>query len=149
MAPRVWQLLESRRASIRARWIELLLVEPVNTPLANPNTMLFMLDGTLDEVFAALRRGETPRAVPVPDRAGAANPYLAYFRAGTQALHEALILMQAELPGLDPGERDASFAELNTVIRRLARREIEGFAALCHYPGRVGGFADNSHDDET
>lgn len=139
MSPRVLQLLDARRAAIRSRWIELLFVEPVNSPLANPNTMLFMLDGTLDEVFAALRRGETPREVPVPDSAGAPNPYLAYFRAGTQALHEALILIQAETPELHPRERDATFAELNTVIRRLARREIEGFDALCQYPGRTEG----------
>jgi hypothetical protein len=130
------QALLDRRTEIRARWMELLLVEPVASPLANPRTMIFMLDGTLDAVFAALRRGQIPLRVELPECPCGHNPYLAYFRAGTQALHEALILLQAGDPKLVPTERDAAFAELDTTIRGIARREIETFAALCQHPER-------------
>ena len=136
MRPSLESSLLNRRTDIRARWMELLFVEPVNSPLANPATMLFMLDGTLDAVYAAVRRGEAPRPIKVPACPCGHNPYLAYFRAGTQALHEALILIQAEEPDLTPVERDAAFAELNTIIRRIARDEIEHFAFLCQHPHR-------------
>lgn len=123
--------LRRRRAEIRARWMELLLVEPVNSPLANPHTLIFMLNETIDLVFAALRRGETPRQIALPECPCGHNPYLAYFRAGIQTLHEALVLIQSREPALKPAERDAAFAELNTIIRRIAYRQIEAFAALC------------------
>lgn len=128
--------LLDRRVAIRARWMELLFLEPCDSPLANPRTMTFMLDGTLDDIFAALRRGEAPRRVAVPDCPCGHNPYLAYFRAGTQALHEALVLLQAEEPRLNPAERDAAFAALDGALRRVARREIETFAALCQHRER-------------
>lgn len=127
------QHLAERRLEIRARWMELLFVEPVTSPLANPHTMIFMLDRTLDDVFAALRRGLSPQRIALPECPCGHNPYLAYFRAGTQALHETLILIQAGNPRLDPAERDASFAELDSIIRRIARREIEAFASLCQH----------------
>lgn len=130
------QSLHQRRVEIRARWMELLFVEPVNSPLANPHTMIFMLDRTLDEVLAALRRGQSPQRVALPECPCGHNPYLAYFRAGTQALHEALVLLQAGDPNWEPAERDAAFAELDSVIRRIARREIEFFASLCQHRER-------------
>jgi hypothetical protein len=126
-----------RRAEIRARWIELLFMEPVSSPLANPKTMIFMIDGTLDEIFGAIQRGETPQAVTMPECVCGQNPYLAYFRAGIQALHEALVLIQAGEPGLKAVDRDAAFAELNTIIRRIARHEIATFAALCQHRART------------
>lgn len=115
----------------------MLFVEPVSSPLANPKTMIFMIDGTLDEVFEAVQRGETPQVVTLPECACGQNPYLAYFRAGIQAIHEALVLIQAGEPGLKAVERDAAFAELNTIIRRIARQEIATFAALCQHRERT------------
>jgi hypothetical protein len=40
---------------------------------------------------------------------------------------------------VDPVQRDASFAELKTTVRDIARREIEAFCAVCQYrnEGRV------------
>lgn len=122
--------------------MELLFVEPVNSPLANPRTMIFMLDGTIDAVFAALRRGQAPQRFELPECPCGHNPYLAYFRAGTQALHEALILLQAGDSKLVPAERDAAFAELDSIIRRIARREIEAFSSLCQHREREEPLAD-------
>jgi hypothetical protein len=130
------QALIERRATIRARWIELLFLEPFDSPLANPRTMIFMLDDTLDVIFDALRQGNPPRRIALPECPCGHNPYLVYFRAGTQALHEALILLQVGAPRLDPADRDATFAELDSAIRRVARREIETFASLCQHPHR-------------
>src|ERR1043165_8780861 len=91
--------LRARRTETRARWEALLRIERVNTPLANPDALVFMIDWTLDEVFGSLLQ-------PPPRRRGGhvdcaairaacpcgRNPLLAYFAAGEQALEEALIL---------------------------------------------------------
>lgn len=145
MQKNVEQALRARRPQIRARWLELLFVEPVNTPLANPRSLIFLLDETIDAVFAALRRGASNRRVPVPDCPCGRNPYLSYFRAGRQALLEALVLLQAETAALDPDERDNAVATLNAALGRVAAEAIEGFGSLCQH--RAFGSAGCDHPD--
>jgi hypothetical protein len=135
------RVLSARRPQIRARWEALLRIERVNTPLANPDALVFMIDWTLDEVFAALRTPQARRrAVRAAEIAAARaecpcgrNPLLAYFAAGEQALEEALVLAQAEMPALDPLERDSAFTGLKLTVREISRREIESFCAVCQY----------------
>lgn len=122
--------LQTRRAEICERWETLLRIERVNTPLANPDTLVFLFDQTLAEVFTA--RSAPPQFVRVECPCGR-NPLLAYFLAGEQALLEALILAQAETPALDPAERDAGVVELRNIVRSIARREIEAFSGICLY----------------
>jgi hypothetical protein len=137
--------LRDRRAETRARWEALLRIEKVNTPLANPDALVFMIDWTLDEVFGALLRPLSSRRRtakfenhrPRPECPCGRNPLLAYFAAGEQALEEALILEQASALALDPVQRDAAFAELKTIILEIARREIEAFCAVCQYRSEV------------
>lgn len=145
MQKHVEQALRERRPQIRARWLELLFVEPVNTPLANPRSLIFLLDETLDAVFAALRRASLNRGVPVPDCPCGRNPYLSYFRAGRQAMLESLVLLQAATPALDPDDRDAAVTELNAALARVAYEAIEGFGSLCQH--RAFGPAGCDHPD--
>jgi hypothetical protein len=132
--------LRDRRGDIRARWETLLRIERVNTPLANPDALVFMIDWTCDELFAALahapsrrRAGRLSDTNGRPECPCGRNPLLTYFAAGEQALEEALILEQASRPSLEPLERDAAFAELQIAVREIARREIESFCAICQY----------------
>jgi hypothetical protein len=132
--------LRTRRTETRARWEALLRIERVNTPLANPDALVFMIDWTLDELFSALlrpqawRRGQHPEMIASRAECPCGrNPLLAYFAAGEQALEEALILEQASLPALNPADRDAAFNALKSSIREIARREIEAFCAVCQY----------------
>ena len=132
--------LRARRAEIHARWEALLRIEKINTPLANPDALVFMIDWTLDEYFATLRpvlsrhrNGHTSSAPSRPDCPCGRNPLLAYFAAGEQAIEEALVLEQARASALDPVQRDAAFAELKLIVREIARREIGAFCAVCQY----------------
>lgn len=133
--------LRARRPAIRAHWEALLRTEPVLTPLGNPDALVHLIDWTLDEIFAAAsnplvrcRIGAT-RFAPgeQPECPCGRNPLLAYFDAGEQAMHEALILAQAASAPLDPLQRDASFEELNLVFQQISRREIEAFCGVCQY----------------
>lgn len=123
--------LQERRSQIRARWETLLRIERVETPLANPDTLVFMFDRTFDEVLAAL---PAPPAEPLRSRPKCrcdCNPMRAYFPALEQALMEALVLVQAEHPALGAAERVGAVTELCTTLRRIAQKEIAAFDQIC------------------
>jgi hypothetical protein len=132
--------LQSRRVLIRARWSDLLHADRASTPLADPGTLVHLLDWTLDEIFSALRGPSPPRVPPMPRGMALAalcpcgrNPLLLYFHVGQQAMQEALVLSQAAQPLLDPAERDASLLELQERFAHIARREIATFCGVCQY----------------
>ncbi len=136
MQGKIIKALQERRAQIRARWEALLRIEKVTTPLANPDTLVFGLDHSLDEIFAALRQPppHTPEAELA--RLEGPSPWRAYFRAGEQALLESLVLLQAEMNSLDPAARDTSFGNLKQVINNLTQREIGAWAGICQQTGK-------------
>ena len=133
--------LRSRLPDIRARWEALLHAEPVKTPLAYPESLVHLLDWTLEEIFHGLaalpvRRRLTRKPPALRDQPicpCGRNPLLTYFAAGEQAMREALVLVQAASSSLDPIERDAALTELDLVFQNLARREIESFCGVCQY----------------
>ena len=124
--------LEGRRAQIRTRWETFLRIEKVSTPLANPDTLVYLFDQTLNEVFHALIGPPPARAVAPPLSARDTNPLYAYFVAGEQALLEALILIQAGARELDPKERDADVAHLRHIMHKIARRDIVSLEGVFH-----------------
>lgn len=129
--------LQRRRAAIRSKWEALLRTEPVTSPLADPDSLVHLIDSTMEEILAALPAGFLPTEAstshqPVPCSCGR-NPLLAFFAAGRQAMREGLVLSQAALAPLDPSLRDASLITLNRVIDEIALREIEAFCGLCQF----------------
>jgi hypothetical protein len=133
--------LRSRLPQIRAQWEALLHAEPVKTPLAYPDSLVHLLDWTLEEIFQGLatlpvRRRHSRKASAASEREicpCGRNPLLTYFAAGEQAMREALVLVQSESSSIDPIERDAALVELDLVFRHIARREIESFCGVCQY----------------
>lgn len=130
MHERMIQALQTRRAQIRIRWEALLRIEKATTPLANPDTLVFALDQSLDEIFTALRQPPVPCGDTGPDNGEGSCPWRAYYRAGEQALLESLILLQAKTPTLDPATRDDAFGRLKQVIGHLAQREVSAWSGL-------------------
>ena len=133
--------LRSRLPQIREQWETLLHVEPVQTPLAYPAALTHLLDWTLEEIFQALetlppRRRVSRKATAPKERLVCPcgrNPLLSYFKAGEQAMRDALVVAQVALPSLDPIERDAALEELDLVVHQIARREIESFCGVCQF----------------
>ncbi|MEO6243865.1 MAG: hypothetical protein ABIQ12_00400 [Opitutaceae bacterium] len=132
--------LRVRRSDVRRQWEEMLRVEPVGTPLGNPDALAHLIDWTLDEIYGALAHplvhqrvhARHSHSTPAASCQCGGNPLLRYFSAGSQAMREALILSQAQQPDLDPMERDASLTELNLVLAEISRREIEAFCSVCY-----------------
>lgn len=134
--------LESTRTDIRLAWEGLLRIERVSTPLANPDTLVHLIDSSLDEIFTTMRLW-SPRRHPSAHTSEKCpcgrNPYLAYFAAGRQAMREALIMAQFQAPELSAAQRDESLLCLDQVFDRIANREISLFCTICqkhHAPER-------------
>jgi hypothetical protein len=139
--------LRARQPEIRARWADLLHVEPVVTPLAHPEALTHLIDWTLSEIFRGLATGGPRRRLShghasTPHRSLCAcgkNPLLTYFDAAGQAVREALVLVQAMAPAIDPIARDASMEELNLILAQVARHEIEAFCGVCQHRQQLAG----------
>jgi hypothetical protein len=129
-----------RRPQIRRRWEDLLRVERASSPLADPDSLVHMIDWSLDEIFRTMpalpARRRHVRPVTSADCPCGRNPLLAYFAAGEQALREALVMAQVEIQNLTPVERDSALSDLDYTLRQLSRREIESFCAICQFRPR-------------
>ncbi len=134
------EALHERRPAIKSRWSDLLHIERAATPLAHPDTLVHLLDETLDNIFEALR-GHLVDDEPASLSAPAArpfcecgrNPFLHYYMAGERALLEALILTQAETRPCDAPTRDLAVLDLYLVVRRFARGDVSVFCSVCQY----------------
>ena len=134
MQPVVLRHLRARRAQIRSTWAALLRIEPVTTPLAEPQVLSYLFGATLDRIFDALEcpaRELCPAAFHCPC---GLSPFLAYFRAAEQALLEALVLVHAQKsPGLDATERAQDVSDLKTAVRSIGGEEIALFGSICRH----------------
>lgn len=129
--------LQGLRPTVLERWEELLRAEPVTSPLANPDALVYLMDWTLNRFFHALRgplsrrriseRGSN-KAVFDDDRELCAcrmNPLLAYFATAEVAL------IQVALPTLQPRERESVLPAIRLALQVVAKREIDTFCAVC------------------
>ncbi len=123
--------LQAGRKQICARWEAFLRIERVNSPLANPDTLVYLFDQTLDEVFERLGDSVPRRSFARLNQVSDKNPFVAYYRAGEQALLEALIHTQAKSSTLDSSSRDTDLAKLKLVLGTIARREILAWEGIC------------------
>lgn len=141
MDERMLHALEAQRTEIHHRWEALLRVEPVKSPLGQPEALKHMISFTLDTLFAYLHGPHIKKRVPRSVAASVAdgtlcpcgrNPLLAYFVAGEQALLETLILVQAGIP--ETAEtRSLEVVELKHSMVHVALHEIETFCAVCQF----------------
>lgn len=136
--------LAANRRKIHRRWEALLRLERPDTPIADPDNLVHMIDWTLDKVFAELRSHKACNTATLPPTIATLqakcpcglNPFFKHFMAGEQALLEALVLAQSEEPSPDPALRDAAVTELYVVTHALARCEVEAFCSLCQHRPR-------------
>ncbi len=137
----------ARRAPIKQAWERRLRHEPVTSPLANPDTLVLLMDRTLDELAAALtlrcreNAGESVSSNRAP-RAGCLcglNPLLAYFRVGASVLPAVMCGAANRCPELSATEFASCIQVLQTELNLLAQGEIRSFCAMCQTDIARGG----------
>lgn len=146
MLTELLRTLRTRQPEIRTRWEMLLRGERVNTALAHPDTLVFMIDSTVEELLHTIERGRPLRhRAHRPTCPCGRNPLLAYFQAGEQALLEEMILAQVAMSGLHPHDREVAVNQLRDTVRDFADTEIEAFCGLCRYRDHPAPAAAHSH----
>jgi len=129
----VLEHLERNREVIRIRWDLLLRLEPVVSPLANPDTMAHLIPNSIGLLIHELRARLAPNHRRPSPRSLACdcghNPYRAYFKAGEQALAEAVVLAHVETRVDSDRQKDVT--EVLSAIRALATNEINTFCSIC------------------
>ena len=120
--------IEAHRSALKREWEALLRTEPTLSPLGNPDTLVYMMDETLDRLFSDLRQH-----APVPDQQSqrsplqrrcscGLNPLLNYYATGELAVHAA-----------SSKHFGAATEEMVAVFHHLAEREIDMLCSVCCY----------------
>lgn len=129
MNERCLRALQDRRTSLHSQWASRLRAAPFNSPLAHPDTLIHLMDRTLDQIFHELNHPSARRRQPaLPHdfcRCGH-NPLVTYFATAALAFQTSLAQCADEVPV----SRD-DVEEVNRTLTRIARREIMTFCALC------------------
>lgn len=124
-----------QREKIHARWEALLHAEDNKSPLGNPDCLVFMMDWTLNEIFARLQEIPTRRllnhTIDEPNCPCGMNPLLAYYRTGEIALTEALEQVHDTQPELSAAEMATGMKLLQAIVAKVRNREVETFCAVC------------------
>ncbi len=143
--------LALRRPAIKQAWERRLRKEPITSPLANPDTLVLLMDRTLDELqraLASLQPLPPPQAAPRPIRSGCLcglNPLLAYFRVAASVLPAQMCIGADRCPDLSAGDYAICMQEMLGQLQVIASEEIRAFCAMCQTEiaqgGRHGGAA--------
>lgn len=136
MTPATLRTLVPLCPAVKTEWMSLLRGEPVLTPLGRPDTLAYLMDATLAQLFAGLKGDPREKwlkrcpALVAPIHRYCAcglNPLLKYFTTGELALRAAA--------GPTLGE------EIEVVLvqfHSLAQQEIEALCTVCQHKGIPG-----------
>lgn len=140
----------ARRAPIKQAWERKLRHEPVTSPLANPDTLVLLMDRTLEDLATALAlrckegagdNNSANRALRAGCLCGL-NPLLAYFRVAASVLPTVMCTSADRCPALSAADYATCLQELLAELHHYAQAEIRSFCAMCQTEiargGRVG-----------
>ncbi len=125
--------LEALRPAIKREWEHLLRTEPALSPLANPDTLVFLMDETLAQVLQGLRSRSLKKwlheagilMTPLQRRCSCGvNPLLTYYATGELALR-----------AVTARSLGANFEPVLLIFHAIAQREIEALCGVCCHKG--------------
>jgi len=129
------------RPIVKTCWEVLLRAEPPASPLGNPDTLVFMMDSTLDAFFAALH-SRMPRRwlAHHPLLCGTLNetcpcgrnPLLTYYLTGEQAVLAIAAQALDKTAGIAAADQERLLADVQLAFHYLAQHELQVFCDLCH-----------------
>jgi len=133
MLEKLTSAIRSQRASLCARWESLLRAESPNTPLANPEILVFKIPEACGEILdrMALPSGEAREETSEPYCACGLNPLLGFFAAGEQAMEEAMLRAIHTVPHMTMADQSHAMGELHQILRALKGKEIAMLCSVC------------------
>jgi hypothetical protein len=145
MLPAFAEELRARRPWIKDAWERRLRRESVTSPLANPDTLVMMMERTLDELIEALQAASEATSDCKPrysrDRIGCLcglNPLLAYFRTLASTLCSVGTADGSPFSCGDAAAVSHCIDLTLEALREIARRDIASFCAVCQSELSVG-----------
>ena len=132
--------LSGLRPMIKTCWEVLLRAEPPASALGNPDTLVFMMDATLDAFFAAAHSPGPRRWLahhpllcgPLDETCPCGrNPLLRYYVTGEQALLAIAAKAVQDLADTPPTAEEPLLAEVELTFHYLAQYELQTFCDLC------------------
>lgn len=139
VSPALVQSLATLCPEIKREWGELLHGEPTITPLGRPDTLMYLMDATLAQLFSGLEtrsirstrqwlRDCKPLIGPAHSYCACGlNPLLKYFTTGELALHAAAGPMLG-----------TQLEEVLLMFRALAQQEIQTLCSVCQHKSVPG-----------
>jgi hypothetical protein len=111
--------------------------------MANPDSLIYLMEWTLNELFARLRNEATDpvasegrisrddRVAAICDCGG--NPFLSYFGSVRKAVLTWAGSTHSPIANLSGEERSRCVDEILSALEVIAKREIESFCSVCQY----------------
>lgn len=137
--------LRAQRNVIKGVWERRLRAESVTSPMANPDTLVMMMDQTFDELLDTLvdtgTEGHRPRPRGKRDGSGCLcgmNPLLAYFRTFALALCGVIQTGGRRFAEIDGATLALCLDETLLNLRDIAQRDIAAFCSVCQSPLSAG-----------
>ena len=136
------EALDDHRADIKHKWEILLRAAPATTPLGNPDTLVYLMDESLRQLFSLFRSksahewlsDNSPAARTVsPICHCRLNPLVNYFIAGQAAIAFVAQVVPRSQHHLDDVAAIECVDELLLTFHFLAHREIHSFCEVCRY----------------
>jgi hypothetical protein len=136
MLPAFAEELRARRPWIKDAWERRLRRESVTSPLANPDTLVMMMERTLDELFEAIDKSVLDnsecRSRISKERIGCLcglNPLLAYFRTLAATLCALAGADGRQFSCVDAACASRCIDHTIDTLREIARRDIATFCS--------------------
>jgi len=138
MLPGFAEELRARRQIIKSAWERRLRSESVTSALANPDTLVMMMDRTFDELLASIAESSHSGrgARDHFKRTGTGclcglNPLLAYFRTFAITLCGVVEAGGKPFAVMPPESLALCLDETLLVLREIAQRDVAAFCAVC------------------
>jgi hypothetical protein len=130
MNERSLRALLSHRQTLHLGWAARLRAAPIKSALGHPDTLVHLIERTLEQVFNELANPVSPRrrqpSLSIDFCRCGQNPMVAYFSTASLAFQTTL----AQCADETPITRDDVEA-VNNTLNRIARKEIMTFCGVC------------------
>jgi hypothetical protein len=146
VTPTSVQYLAGMCPAIKKEWADLLHGEPTITPLGRPDTLVYLMDASLAQLFAGLE-SKPPHQSWLKRCAPVIGPVHSYCACGLNPLLKYFTTGELALRAVAGPKLGGDIEEVLERFRALAQREIETLCSVCQHKGVPGccEMADKAH----